>query len=759
MAATRSTVDDKKEKKRTEQAREKLHQTAMEQFRLASEAQAPQRKREEEDAKFDAGEHWDPELLKSRGPQMDPSTGKNLPGRPSLTIPKLDQPIQQVINQQRNANLAIMVKPKAAGATQQQAEKINGLIRHIQVESRAQVARGWAYERAVKVGRGYYRILKDWANDGDWDIDLIVDRILNQSAVYIDPFHSQPDASDMEWAFLVEDIPYKRFKREHPKSKLSTSDKDTLRSIGDESPGWVTYGTEGEAKTIRRAEYWYVVYEEKTLIQTAKWSGLEDADDKPKNLGEIINRRTVRQRKVQWAKMTATEILKEEDWEGRYIPIIQVIGREYNVNGERIYKGMISNGKDAQRSYNYMRSKEVEAVGLAPIAPYTMVEGQDEEYEDMWATANTVPYARLIYKPITIAGQQAPPPQRTNVDTNIQAIILAARHADEDLKSVTGFSDPSLGKSNPADRSGRAITALQNRSEAGTSDYLDNLTTVSMVHEGRILLDLLPHVYDREGRVATILDEDLQTSHQIMLNAPYRVQPDGTPKKVGKGAAGSELVDLKKGVYRVVVSVAKSFKTQREESVAMLGELIAATNGQAAPLLTDVLVKNIDAPGFDKLAKRFEAMLPPNILKMEAAAGGLPTQAVAAISALEQQLQQQGQQMQQMGQALQQNQAEAQAKAELEQFKLERQMEIERAKLEMEERLAMEKLRIEEMKIATGSQDKRYTAELQGVVQRTAQETQLRADAIESDTQMQHEAAQNDAERAVKLLSTKEKKP
>lgn len=726
-------------------AEEKLLKRALDCFKQSNEAYAKQRERELEDAAFDAGDQWPADLLKSRGPQIDPSTGRSMPGRPSLTIPRLDGPIQQVINQQRQASLGITVKPKGNGATVKTAERINGLIRHIQVESRAALARNWAYDRAVKVGRGYYRILKDWANDGDWDVDLIVDRILNQAAVYVDPFHVQPDASDMEWAFIVEDLPITRFKREHGDSVLLKAGEDVLRGIGDNSPGWISFDDAGRLKAVRRAEYWRVVYTEKTLLRTdTGWIGFEE--DRPKKgSGKVTDKRTVRKRTVKWVKMTASEVLESEDWEGRYIPIVQVVGREYNVNGERIYKGMISNGKDAQRSYNYMRSKQVEAVGLAPIAPYTMVEGQDEGYEEMWANANVMPFARLIYKPIGIAGQPAPPPQRTSASTDISAITLAAHAASEDIDSITGFSDPSRGRSNPADRSGRAIQALQQRTDQGVSDYLDNLTQISMVHEGRILLDLLPYVYDRPGRIATILDEDLQTSSQVMIGQAYRVGPDGIPIAANPKDPKAEIIDLTKGIYRVVVNVGKSFKTQREEAVGMLGELIAA-NPQATPLVADVLVENIDAPGFQRLAKRFKVMLPPQIQQLESTEGDLPPAAAAQIAMKDQQLQQQGQQMQAMGKALEEKQAEAQAKMQIEQMKLERDYELKMAELAMKERIEMEKIRTGLAQKSMDVDGRQRAEELRAVTRRIQQEADLRHDAISQDTQFAHERAQAELE-------------
>lgn len=746
----RSTRQQRRAQKRDD---EKLLKKALDCWKQSNEAMGDQRKAELADLEFDAGKQWPDDILDQwTAKNKDPLTGRNLPPRPTLTIPLLDGPVQQVINAQRKAAQSIIVKPRGQGATKRTAEAINGLIRHIQVESRGALARGWAYNRAVKCGRGYYRVLKEYANDGDFDMDLVIRRILNQASVYIDPHHIEPDGSDASWYHIVEDLPAETFKREHPRAKLHRMSTEELRGVGDGAKHWLTFeGESTKLKSVRRSEYWYVTERERTLILTeAGFKGF--TEDRPKDdTSEIVTQRTVQQRVVKWVKMTATEILDREEWEGRFIPIVQVIGREFNVNGKRSYKGMISNAKDAGRSYNYMRSKQVEAVGLAPVAPYTMVEGQDEGYEDMWATANTVPYARLIYKPINIGGKPAPPPQRNSASTDIGAITQAAVAAHEDVNGITGFSDPSRGRSNPADRSGAMITALQQRTDEGVSDYLDNLTEFSMVHEGRILLDLLPFVYDTPGRVATILDEDLQTSRQVMLNQHFLPpqSDDDEPTEAHPSNPDAVIIDLRTGVYRVVVSTGKSWKTQRDEAVAMLSELISAAP-QTAPLVTDVLVENIDAPGFTKLAKRFKAMLPKEIQALEAEGGdAIPPVAAAQIGQLQQQLQQQGQQMQQMQQTIEQKRIETEAKAAVEKMRVDAEREVKLAELAMKERLELAKLQATGQQVAAKTEAQIQQTQINAVERRVAQESEQRHDAIENDVTRAHEETQAELDRAV----------
>ena len=302
------------------------------------------------------------------------------------------------------ARLALQFRPKGAGATRETAEAFEDIARAIQADSRAALARQWAYDRAIKCGRGAYRVLTDYANDGDFDLDIIYKRIPNQSSVYLDPSAQEPDWSDGAWAFVVEDVPWERYKRTFPKSKLAKAGDDPgeLQSIGDEQPEWVK-STESGGHVIRVAEYFYVEYERQTI-------GLFDVGgaertlrlDDPEAEGLVPTQtREIEARYVKWCKLNAVEILEENDWPGRYIPIVPVIADESNVNGERRWTGLVRPAMDAQRSYNYMRSAQVEGVGLAPRAPWVGYAETFEGYEAWWAQANTRNFPYLPIKKVT----------------------------------------------------------------------------------------------------------------------------------------------------------------------------------------------------------------------------------------------------------------------------------------------------------------------------------------------------------------------
>jgi hypothetical protein len=598
-----------------------VHAEALERFRLAADAEAKQREREQEDLRFvDLDQQWPDDVKQARNGYQPGNGLPAVPARPCLTINKLRQPVEQVSNQARQARLALSFAPKSAGASQDIAEAFEDIARAIQANSRAALARQWAFDRAAKCGRGFYRILTEYSNDGDNDLDIVYKRILNQASVYLDPAAQEPDWSDGEYAFVTEDIPWSRYKRAFPKSKLAECSDDALSGIGNDTPTWVKDSPDG--KLIRIAEYWAVERERVPVTLYAMADGTEknltdeEAAQEPgarpvldADTGQPLTR-AIERRTVRFYKINAIEVLEESDWPGRYIPIVPVIGQEVNVNGERRWTGIVRPAMDAQRTYNYMRSAQVEAVGLAPRAPFVAYAETIEGYESWWAQANTRNFPYLPIKAATVNGQPLPPPQRDVIEPAIQAVTIAAQSADGDIKATTGIFDASLGNLNPSDRSGKAILALQKQAEQSTSGFLDNLAQMSMNYEGKILRDLIPKVYNRPGRIVAAIGED-DDARQIMLGKPFKVD-NGAPVAADPRDPSAKVIDLAKGEYSVAITVGKSFTTRREEASSAMGELMSAAP-QLVPVMADKYVENLDFPGARQIADRLKKQLPPDL--------------------------------------------------------------------------------------------------------------------------------------------------
>lgn len=606
---------------RPDDSKREIVEQGLRRFQLIATAESSQRRRELEDLLFDRAlpeDQWPTDIWSDRQGGLD-EWGRATTARPCLVIPKLDQPVMQVINEIVGANLGVRVTAKS-GAGKKDAEVRQGLIRSIEQDSLASTAYDWGANRMAKCGRGFWRVNKKFANDGDFEMDLTVDRILDQGSVYVDPFSTQATWADMEYAFVTRDLPEEEYLRLYgDRERLSKSivnDPGALQTVLNAAPMWIAGTT--DARVYRVAEYFYAVYTPKTRLSRPNPDGsgpllawLEDLPPEEQTAArEAIKAGSIKARKVQvrsikWVVMNAYEVLDEEVWEGRYIPVVPCIGKEYMIDGQRVFKGIISNAKDAQRSYNYMRSAQVEAVGLAPRAPWVVAEGQDEGYELMWRDANVRNFPYLIYKPTSLDGQPVPPPQRNVAEPAIQAVTLAVREADADIKSTTGRYDPSLGQVK-GDQSGKAIQELKQQGENTTSNYT-NSVALAITYTGMILNDMLEHVYNEPGRVARVLgDEDVE---RPVLFSQWFVEKNGEAVPAREGDENAQYYDLSRGQYLVRASAGKTFATQQEETARVL-ETIFQAAPQLVPLGADVWVESLGSPAARKIAKRIRRANP-----------------------------------------------------------------------------------------------------------------------------------------------------
>jgi hypothetical protein len=264
---------------------------------------------------------------------------------------------------------------------------------------------------------------------------------------------------------------------------------------------------------------------------------------------------------------------------------------------------------------NYWESAKTETIALAPRAPYLVAEGQLENHEREWKLANLRNYPYLTYKPKAVGQELVPPPQRQVYEPPIQAITLAQAQAVDHLKATTGVYDASLGnRSN--ETTGVAIQARQVQGDTANFHYIDNLAT-SITHEARILIDLIPKIYDRPGRVARIIGED-GSERQVTLNQPFN---DG---------GQSRIYDLNVGRYDVVTDIGPSFTTRKAESMeGMLG--FAQVAPELVPRYADLYVQGQDWPLADEIADRVR---PPDIPPKDQTP--IPPQAQQQISQLSQ---------------------------------------------------------------------------------------------------------------------------
>lgn len=564
----------------TETSDEDILATARKRFDIAEEAEREIRVDALDDLKFRAGEQWPADIRQ----------GRNQDNRPCLTINKLPQFLRQVTNDQRQNRPSIKVSPVDDQADIETAKIFQGLIRHIEYNSNADVAYDTAFEGAATKGLGYLRVITDFCDPMSFDQEPKIMRVRNSFMVYLDPSYQQPDASDANWGFIFENISHEDYKAQFGKSELAAS-LNEWQSIGDSAPNWAT------EKTCRVAEYFYKTFKDTTVVLLSNGQTIEKdrlPEVLPPNI-TIINERETTLPAIKWCKINAVEVLEKTDWLGQWIPIIPVLGDELDIDGKRVLEGIIRHAKDPQRMYNYWASSETEMIALAPRAPFIGVEGQFEGHEGAWKTAHIKNHPYLQYKS-KVSGQVYGAPQRQVYEAPVQAITQARMQSSEDLKATTGIYDASLGnRSN--ENSGVAIQRRNMQAQTNNFHYVDNLSR-ALRHLGRILVDLIPKIYDT-ARTVRIIGEDGEAT-MIKINEIFQKN-------------GEEVIhNLGLGKYDVTVSTGPSYASKRQEAVASMLDMTKAYP-KVAEVASDLMVRNMDWPGAQEIAERLKKTLPPGI--------------------------------------------------------------------------------------------------------------------------------------------------
>jgi len=618
---------------------------ALKRFRLAADSEQRLRRDALDDLEFRIGKQW----------PSDIETSRTQDGRPCLTMNRIPAFLRQVTNEQRQQRPAVQVNPVGDGADIETAEIIEGVIRHIEVNSDAEVAYDHAFEMMATIGFGYWRIITEYETES-FDQQILIKRIKNPFTVYFDPTAIEPDYSDAKWAFIVEDLLPDEYRSRYGNTQMASL-KD-FATVGDHDPEWAN------REFVRVAEYFYTEEVPETLVQTA--SGTYRAGEEP--TGEDIQQeRRVMRQQVCWRKINAVEVIEERDWPGQWIPIVPVLGDDLDVDGKRYLAGMVRNAKDPQRMYNYQISAATEASALQPKAPFLVADGQIEGFEDQWRQANVRNFAFLPYHVQDTAGKPIPPPQRQSSDTQLASYSFLIRQADNDLKATTGIFDASLGEKGP-DQSGRAILARQKQGDIANLNWTDNLAR-SIRHTGRILIDLIPRIVTRT-KIQRIINPDRSVKHVAITNSHMADADLENPVGYDK------VYDVGVGIYDVSVSVGPSYQSKRQEAVASQMALINSYP-QMMQIAGDLLVRNMDWPGAEQIAERLYKSLPPQLQDQDTQD---PKKALMGAQATVQQLQQQLQQatalIQQQHEIIQTEQVKQSAESQREAKRLEAQIVI-----------------------------------------------------------------------------------
>ena len=591
---------------------EELLREAREQFRRVYDWEAKFRQAFINDVRFangDSDNHWQwPEGLFSQRDGQD---------RPALTVNKTRQHVLQIVNDARQNKPQVRITPVSDEATKEAADVFEGVVRHIEYVSNAQTAYDTATEHQVQGGIGWWRVITDYEAADSFDQAIFIRRVKDPLSVYMDPDIQEADGSDARFAFVVDELPREEFEAKYPEYV----DRVPQAGWAEIDGGWL------DEDHVRVAEYYRRVEDADTLFLLPDGSTLRESDIEGEEARALVRQTAVRTRQVnwdriEWVKIVGGLIVERNEWPGRYIPLVRVIGEEQVIEGRLERKGHVRALKDPQRIYNYWTSSAVESVALQSKTPYIAAAESIENYQHYWDTANTENHSVLPFNAMDDAGRQLPPPQRQDPPQMAQAYVQGIQISQQEMMMASGQYQPTMGQPAPNEVSGRAIQLRQRQGDNATYHFIDHLS-IAIRFTGRILIDLIPKVYDTP-RVLRILQLDGSIDRvQLDPNAPQALTMLQAPNQQQAGVAPTpqqlaaqsviRIFNPAVGQYEVQADVGPAYQTRREEAFNAFLQVV-----NTAPMLMnvvgDLLFKAADFPMAEELAERLQRMVPPQAL-------------------------------------------------------------------------------------------------------------------------------------------------
>lgn len=517
---------------------------------------------------------------------------------PKFEINKVATELNRIIAEYRNNRITVKFRPGDKEASEELANKLNGLFRADYEETDGGEACDNAFDDAATGGFGCFRLTSMLVNEYD-PMDerqrIAIEPIYDPSrSVWFDPDAKKYDKSDAMWAFCMYSLSPEKYEAEYGKTPPSSLDTTTITSWEYD---WFAPEVVYIAKyyEVRKESVDVISYQQPITGEIATYDSdqIEDIEDELADAGFVeVARRSVKRRRVYVSVVDGENFLeKPRRIPGEHIPLIPVYGKRWFIDDIERVEGHIAKAMDPQRLYNLQVSMLADSAAQDPGQVPVFSPEQVRGLEKHWENRNKKRPAFLVARPLMDKQGnplgQAAPGSFTPAPQLSPAIATMLQLTSSDIQEVTGGSQAM--QQMPSNIAQETVSNLMNRSDMASFIYLDNMAK-SLKRAGEVWLSMAREVYgsDREVRV---VNED-GTDDIALMNAQI------VDRQTGNVVA---LNDLSTGRYDVTVDVGPSYTARRDATVSVLTNVLSTMlpNDPMRPAIQGIILDNIDGEGLD----------------------------------------------------------------------------------------------------------------------------------------------------------------
>lgn len=573
---------------------EKKHERVMLRFDRAYSPQQDVREKCVEATRFARvpGGQW--EGSTAAGTKLDDQFEKY----PKFEINKVATELNRIISEYRNNRITVKFRPGDREASEELANKLNGLFRADYEETDGGEACDNAFDDAATGGFGCFRLTSMLVNEYD-PMDerqrIAIEPVYDPSrSVWFDPDAKKYDKSDALWAFCMYSLSPEKYEAEYGKTPPSSLDTTTITSWEYD---WFAPEVVYIAKyyEVRKESVDVISYQQPITGEIATYDSdqIEDIEDELADAGFVeVARRSVKRRRVYVSVVDGENFLeKPRRIPGEHIPLIPVYGKRWFIDDIERVEGHIAKAMDPQRLYNLQVSMLADTAsqdpGQIPIVGMEQIRGLEKH----WEARNKKRPAFLPLREVKdkagniISG--ATPAGYTQPAVMNQALAALLQQTSADIQEVTGGSQAM--QQIPSNIAQETVSNLMNRSDMASFIYLDNMAK-SLKRAGEVWLSMAREVYGSDREVRVVNDDG--TDDIALMNAQV------VDRQTGNVVA---LNDLSTGRYDVTVDVGPSYTARRDATVSALTQVLQTMLPQdpMRPVIQGIILDNLDGEGMD----------------------------------------------------------------------------------------------------------------------------------------------------------------